>query len=362
MVQIVASGMGTDADAALRNAYSNAIQQALGMYVDAETLVQNDQIIKDQVLTHSRGLIKEVKTLDQSTENGLYTVRVQAKVERQPLLEKVKPMLKSTARIDGTSLHAGVATEQRQKQDAAALFAEAIKPMVGPGLFDFEFDGEPVLDEKNPSLLLVTVKIKPNLEKYKVAERHLLDVLKQIAVSNAEVSYVKDKNQGSGLMHLGVTQSISVYAIYEIASKAMPPIPWRGEREEASFVTVNTWSSPNGSQSKWKVFNIPSKCKFKPVKGQIDVSIFDEKDNLVALGSQTLERLALKRNVHLFVEIDVQAIKKMNYPGSCLFSPDILVQGNLVTEAVIQFEIAVEPGMLAIMKRASIDVKWQEEP
>ena len=354
VVQIVASGMGTDAEAALRNAYSNAIQQALGMYVDAETLVQNDQIIKDQVLTHSRGLIKEVKTLDQSTENGLYTVRVQAKVERQPLMEKVKPMLKSTARIDGTSLHAGVATEQRQKQDAAALFAEAIKPMIGPGLFDFEFDGEPVLDEKNPSLLLVTVKIKPNLDKYRVAEQHLLDVLKQIAVSKSEVSYVKDKNQGISLKRLGVKQEIRLRDIHGIASKQIPPMP--GNSDKASLVTVKTWTSPNGSQSKWKVFSIPSKCDFKPAKGQVEVSIFDAKDNLVALGSQPLEKLAWNKH-----EINVQAIKADR--DLCSFSPDILVRKQiLVPEAVIQFQIAVEPGMLALMKRASIEVKLQEKP
>ena len=43
-VQIRATGMGISSESALQNAYSNAIQQALGLYVDAETLVQNDQI------------------------------------------------------------------------------------------------------------------------------------------------------------------------------------------------------------------------------------------------------------------------------------------------------------------------------
>jgi hypothetical protein len=52
--------MGVDANAALLNAYSNAVQQALGLYVDAETLVQNDAIVRDKILTYSKGFIQEV--------------------------------------------------------------------------------------------------------------------------------------------------------------------------------------------------------------------------------------------------------------------------------------------------------------
>ena len=59
------------------NAYSNAVQQALGLYVDAETLVQNDQIVQDKILTYSKGFIQEVTTVKQSQANGclLYTSR-----------------------------------------------------------------------------------------------------------------------------------------------------------------------------------------------------------------------------------------------------------------------------------------------
>ncbi|MFO1372152.1 MAG: hypothetical protein U1F42_07070 [Candidatus Competibacteraceae bacterium] len=77
--------MGTDANAALLNAYSNAVQQALGSYVDAETLVQNDQIVRDKILTYSKGFIQEATKLKESQANGLFQVNIRAKVKRQQL-------------------------------------------------------------------------------------------------------------------------------------------------------------------------------------------------------------------------------------------------------------------------------------
>lgn len=174
MVEIVAQGMGVDADSALRNAYSNAIQQALGLPLDAETLVQNDQLVKDEVLTHSRGLIKEVATVSQGNQNGLFSVTVRAQVLRQPLIDKVKPILKTTAAIDGRSLHAAIETEKKQAQDAQALLNEAIKPLIGPGLFNFEFVGQPTLDPKDKTQLIVTVKATRILCFIKSFKRNLL--------------------------------------------------------------------------------------------------------------------------------------------------------------------------------------------
>lgn len=111
-ISIVVQGVGLNQDAALRNAYNNAIQQAIGVYVDAETIAKNDQIIKDQVLTHSRGLIKEFEKISESNEDGLSRVTIRASVFRQPLLEKVEPVLESVMEFDGANLHAGLATKK----------------------------------------------------------------------------------------------------------------------------------------------------------------------------------------------------------------------------------------------------------
>ncbi len=192
-VQIKATGMGITSEAALQNAYSNAIQQALGLYVDAQTLVQNDQIVKDQVLTHSRGLIKEVKTVNQGNENGLYNVTILATVLKQPLIDKVKPILQTTAAIDGTSLHAQIVTEKKQTQDAQALLAEAIKPFIGPTLYYFTLGGEVTLDEKDKNKILVPIQVTPNYSEYNKAAQNLTTILEAIAINKRDYVYSTPK-------------------------------------------------------------------------------------------------------------------------------------------------------------------------
>lgn len=50
---IVVEGVGMTPDEALKDAFRNAVRQVVGAVVDAETLVKNDEVINDKVLTYS---------------------------------------------------------------------------------------------------------------------------------------------------------------------------------------------------------------------------------------------------------------------------------------------------------------------
>ena len=43
----------------MQNAFSEAIEQTVGVLVDAETVVKNDQLIRDEILTYSRGYVEK---------------------------------------------------------------------------------------------------------------------------------------------------------------------------------------------------------------------------------------------------------------------------------------------------------------
>ncbi len=333
MVEIVAQGMGIDADSALRNAYSNAIQQALGLYVDAETLVQNDQLVKDEVLTHSRGLIKEVATISQGNQNGLFSVTVRAQVLRQPLIDKVKPILKTTAAIDGRSLHAAIETEKKQAQDAQALLNEAIKPLIGPGLFNFEFVGQPTLDGKDKTKLIVTVKATPNLALYKKLQKEFVAVLEQIATDKEEYTRIVE---GDGDLPL---------------DKILPS----GNANNQEIV-VNTWKSKNRLQSKWVRYLVPALCQPNKIEITTEVSILDGEGELLALG-------AVRINDAVFSAFNLEKNRKR-----CLFSPDIIIgagevydyMSKLTSTASYTVAITVDTPVLADMKDMKLEVKHYE--
>jgi len=73
--EVVATGVGTDADKALQNAFSQAIEQTVGVLVDAESVVKNDQLIRDEVLTFSRGYVENFAVVSNGRRAACTTPR-----------------------------------------------------------------------------------------------------------------------------------------------------------------------------------------------------------------------------------------------------------------------------------------------
>jgi hypothetical protein len=89
-VEIVASGMaaiGSDRAAAIEEAVldakRNAVEQALGVLVDAEAMAQNFEVVWETIRTRSQGYVKRWELLGEpvwDTRNGLVRVKIRAVV------------------------------------------------------------------------------------------------------------------------------------------------------------------------------------------------------------------------------------------------------------------------------------------
>lgn len=115
-VDLVTSGVGKDETAATKDALSNAVSQAIGQFVSADTLVQNDQLVRDQILTYSDGFVEHFDAVGKPrlTDGGLVSVTIRATVRRSKLLEKVKASNISVTAVDGKSLFGEAVTKQEQ--------------------------------------------------------------------------------------------------------------------------------------------------------------------------------------------------------------------------------------------------------
>lgn len=74
---------------AISQANRLAVEQAMGVYVVSETLVENMAVVKDSILTKSSGYISGYKVLSKSTSNGLLHVKVEATVSVLPLVDQL---------------------------------------------------------------------------------------------------------------------------------------------------------------------------------------------------------------------------------------------------------------------------------
>jgi len=82
---VFAEGVGTTEKEALLDAFRTAVQRVVGVFVDSETMVKNDAIISDKVLTFSDGAIKKYEELDRSENKGLFRVKTKPPWNAAPL-------------------------------------------------------------------------------------------------------------------------------------------------------------------------------------------------------------------------------------------------------------------------------------
>ena len=130
-VKVQGRGVGVNKTAALKDAYRDAIERAVGLYVDAEAAVQNDQLVKDEVLTHSNAYVTEYREIgEERIDGGLVQLRILATVKKTALTAKLTGVMPAqTVNINSSglqSVHAQIVTQEKRAEDAAALLKSAL--------------------------------------------------------------------------------------------------------------------------------------------------------------------------------------------------------------------------------------------
>jgi hypothetical protein len=77
---ILANSEGRARDIAIDDALRNVIKQAIGDYIDSETIAENTILIKDSIYSHSHDYIHDYTILSETTEGNFYKVSIEATV------------------------------------------------------------------------------------------------------------------------------------------------------------------------------------------------------------------------------------------------------------------------------------------
>ena len=133
IVRVRGKGVGVDKMEALKDAYRDAVEQAVGLYVDAEQMVQNEDLVKDQILTQSNAYIENCKIAKEGeADNGLITVTILADVRKRDLTKKIRAVIPAQT-IDlsdvSKNLHAQIATDFKANDDAVSIIKNELKDL-----------------------------------------------------------------------------------------------------------------------------------------------------------------------------------------------------------------------------------------
>ena len=77
---VIANGTGTTLDEAERDALRNAVEDAVGILVDGETLVSKNVIVEDEIYLRSKGFVNNYQVLQQQRRGRGWQVTVEADI------------------------------------------------------------------------------------------------------------------------------------------------------------------------------------------------------------------------------------------------------------------------------------------
>lgn len=76
-------------DAAIEDAQKRAVEQAIGVFIDSQTRVENFQLISDNILSQAKGYVARYTLVDERVEADLLRVRINAEVSLGKLTDEL---------------------------------------------------------------------------------------------------------------------------------------------------------------------------------------------------------------------------------------------------------------------------------
>lgn len=161
--KVVVTGVGVDADKARQNAIRNAVEQVIGTYVSSDTMVQNSQLLKDEILSYSGGYVKESRVISQEKgDGGLFSIKLEAQVVATKLKRKIQSLNIALKKVEGESLFAEAFSKMEEKKSGGELLSRILAKYPQAA---YQFDvGKPEIESTDPrsgmATLSITIKIK----------------------------------------------------------------------------------------------------------------------------------------------------------------------------------------------------------
>ena len=195
---VIARGVSINADKALRSALRNAVQQVVGVIIDAETLIKNEKVVKDEILDFSNGFVETHKIIKEGkNEDGLYEITIKATVKHRQLIERLEKAKVYSAKVDGASLFGSVISEMDAQKKGAKFLEKALSDLNLPySLLKAEVvNSKPKILKKLDTEIQAewSIRVQFDMEKYqKVVLPKLKQVLGDIALEKYEHVLLQD--------------------------------------------------------------------------------------------------------------------------------------------------------------------------
>lgn len=290
-MSVVATGVGVDPDKAKYNALSNAIEQVVGVLVDAETLVENDKLIRDRVLTYTEGDIVGMKILDQWQKDGLHYVRLRATVAAQQIESRLQQQHVAVREIDGEVFYDNAIRRQKNAENFTEMVAGALRDFGAEKMVTPVIAGKPEVVGQNAQFatMLVKVETKPDIEQWKTFRTNLLRVLTSKHRSTQRTIVILDEgtsNSDTGFCDISLDSDVKERMEYldgNMHGHWVVLLQGYREGKEARSL-FSQWTAHQVDKSIGQVFAELRKHKYR-----LHVRLIGKSDNIIAEDEQDVK-------------------------------------------------------------------------
>lgn len=197
IVTLVVSGEGTTKEEATKKALRSATDQAFGTFVSANTMVLNDEIVKDEIVTVNQGVIqsyKEISCID--SNNGIKIVTIQAVVSIGKLVTYAQNKGMETELAGATyAMNKKMrALNKKNEKDAYNHLMEELECLSQKGLFDFTLETSDPYNDDGKNRIDIVVKCRLN-DNGKAFFAHYKKTIFAIALSETEKAEYESANE-----------------------------------------------------------------------------------------------------------------------------------------------------------------------
>ena len=193
LVTVQAKGQGETVEAAKKDAARNAIKKAVGELVDARTLVENDELVEDRILTLSNAMIEKAdygKAMN--IGDGLFEVPVTAVVKKGRLNKELEKIGIATGTVSGSSLAASLFSGRERVANAEKFFAERLKDFPGnvvEAVMLAKDNGTPDIEiDTEKGHVYANVGLRVNMANYAEWTKQLQEVLGAVCLEQEQTN------------------------------------------------------------------------------------------------------------------------------------------------------------------------------
>ena len=251
--EVIVTGVGTDPEKAMQNAFSQAIEQTVGLLVDAETVVKNDQLIRDEVLTYSRGYMEKYDVVKRWQEDGLHHTTIRAVVARGKLTEKLKGMKIAVQEVSGELPARQFHFDAKNEEQAAEMFKKALADFDMMKLTKVEIVGKPEPKRENGGASVhVKVRLSPDQKRWNDLARDVRVILSKTSNKRASVVVAGGMGESAKIVFGKHLPGSGKGSAYEVGQRLRRQLEGDGV-----LIALLTNTSIDGSRMDWEIFRVP---------------------------------------------------------------------------------------------------------